>query len=54
MQGCPVAEHLNRDVYAPWVDAFSAGRELGDLSRAGLYQRVIMLLALDVSLRDAA
>jgi asparagine synthase (glutamine-hydrolysing) len=50
----PVAEYLDRHVYEPWVDAFCDGR--GDqppgISREGLYQRVVMLLALDLALRE--
>jgi hypothetical protein len=41
-------------VYGPWVEAFCGGRTVPGLSREGLYQRVMMLLALDLALRDLA
>jgi asparagine synthase (glutamine-hydrolysing) len=49
----PVTDHLDRRAYAPWVDAFSNGGTAAGVTRDGLYQRVMMLLALDLSLRDA-
>jgi asparagine synthase (glutamine-hydrolysing) len=48
----PLSTYLERRVYAPWVDAFCTGRNQPGVSRQGLYQRVIMLLALDLSLRE--
>ena len=48
----PNAIAVLRSVYAPWVEAFCGGDTLPGLSREGLYQRVMMLLALDVALRD--
>jgi asparagine synthase (glutamine-hydrolysing) len=50
--GSPVGDYFVRSVYAPWVEAFCGGDTLPGLSREGLYQRVMMLLALDVALRD--
>jgi len=50
--GSPVGDYFVRRVYTPWVDAFCRGRTLPGLSREGLYQRVMMLLALDLALRD--
>jgi asparagine synthase (glutamine-hydrolysing) len=50
----PLGAYLDRKVYAPWVEAFCAGRNEPGISRQGLYQRVIMLLALDLSLREFA
>jgi asparagine synthase (glutamine-hydrolysing) len=47
---CPVAEHFRADVFHPWVDAFARGELAPGISRGGLYQRVIMLLALDLAL----
>ena len=49
--GSPVAEHFRREVYGPWVEAFATGSQVAGISRGGLYQRVMMLLALDVTLR---
>jgi len=48
----PISERLDRRVYAPWVNAFCTDRNQPGISRQGLYQRVIMLLALDLSLRE--
>jgi asparagine synthase (glutamine-hydrolysing) len=39
--------------YMPWVEAFCNGREYRGMSRQGLYQRVIMLLSLDLALSGA-
>jgi asparagine synthase (glutamine-hydrolysing) len=50
----PLSVYLDRGVYAPWVEAFCAARQQPGVSRQGLYQRVIMLLALDLSLREFA
>jgi asparagine synthase (glutamine-hydrolysing) len=50
--GSPVGEYFVRHVYTPWVEAFCRGRTVPGLSREGLYQRVMMLLALDLALRD--
>jgi asparagine synthetase B (glutamine-hydrolysing) len=50
--GSPVGEYFVKRVYAPWVEAFCQGRTVPGLSREGLYQRVMMLLALDLGLRD--
>jgi hypothetical protein len=47
-----VGDYFVRRVYTPWVDAFCRGRTHPGLSREGLYQRVMMLLALDLALRD--
>jgi asparagine synthase (glutamine-hydrolysing) len=49
----PVGDHFERRVYGPWVDAFCNGATLPEISREGLYQRVIMLLSLDLNLRGA-
>lgn len=48
----PVGDYFVQRVYAPWVEAFCRGRTVPGLSREGLYQRVMMLLALDLALRD--
>ena len=48
----PVAEHLSREVYAPWIESFCDGEQRKDLTRLSLYQRATMLLALDLALRD--
>ena len=48
--GSPLAAHYRPAVYRPWVEAFAAGATVPGISRAGLYQRVMMLLSLDVCL----
>jgi asparagine synthase (glutamine-hydrolysing) len=48
----PVGDHLDRRAYEPWVHAFGNGGIAAGVSRDGLYQRVMMLLALDLALRD--
>jgi asparagine synthase (glutamine-hydrolysing) len=53
-RGTRVADVFERRVYEPWVDAFAAGRTHHALSRGDLYQRVVMLLALELSLTDVA
>ena len=50
--GSPVGDYFARNVYAPWIEAFCRGRTVPGLSREGLYQRVMMVLALDLALRD--
>jgi asparagine synthase (glutamine-hydrolysing) len=47
-------EYLNRDIYAPMVDAFAEGRRYPGVSRAGLYTRALMLLSLQLHLSRAA
>ncbi|MCZ7590383.1 MAG: asparagine synthase (glutamine-hydrolyzing) [Gaiella sp.] len=47
-----IGEHLTRTIYEPWVQAFCDGEDHRDISRLGLYQRAIMLLALELWLRD--
>lgn len=49
--GSPVASWFRPEAYRPWIDAFEAGTTVDGVSRGGLYQRVMMLLSLDVSLR---
>jgi asparagine synthase (glutamine-hydrolysing) len=49
--GSPVADHLAREVYTPWVESFCDGEQHQGLSRLALYQRATMLLALDLGLR---
>ena len=45
-----IASYLRPETYRPLVEAFAAGRSSPDLSRAGLYQRAVMLLALELHL----
>jgi asparagine synthase (glutamine-hydrolysing) len=45
-----VSEVLAPATYEPWVQAFCEGRALPSLSRASIYQRVVMLLALETAL----
>ena len=52
--GSPLGDYFLRGVYGRWVEAFCGGRTVPGLSREGLYQRVMMLLALDLALRDLA
>ena len=52
--GSPVGDYFVRGVYGPWVEAFCGGRTVPGLSREGLYQRVMMLWALDLALRYLA
>lgn len=47
----PVAEYLAPDVFTPWVTAFTRRELAPEISRGGLYQRVMMLVALDCTLR---
>jgi asparagine synthase (glutamine-hydrolysing) len=49
----PIAEHFHRGVYAPWVEGFCRGQPVAGISPGGLHQRVMMLIALDLALRDA-
>ncbi len=44
-------DYLNRDVYVPYIAAFAEGRLIPGMTRMGLYQRAIMLLALDLALK---
>jgi asparagine synthase (glutamine-hydrolysing) len=48
--GARLAQFLDRNVYEPWVTAFCARQDARLLPRADLYQRVLMLLALELSL----
>ena len=48
--GAPVSTYFRPDVYGPWIEAFTAGTPAPGISRAGLYQRVMMVLSLDVCL----
>lgn len=45
-----IKEILNPVIYEPWIKSFCENREMVNLSRAGLYQRIIMLLALELHL----
>jgi asparagine synthase (glutamine-hydrolysing) len=45
-----VSDVLDPRTYEPWIQAFCSERDLPSLSRASIYQRVIMLLALDAVL----
>jgi asparagine synthase (glutamine-hydrolysing) len=45
-----VAEVFDKSVYAPWVEAFCGNGSHPRLNRGGLQQRLIMLLALELSL----
>lgn len=43
---------MDRTGYQPIIEAFSADRQLAGVSRSGLYQRAIMLLAIHLTLTD--
>jgi asparagine synthase (glutamine-hydrolysing) len=45
-----IANVFNKHVYTPWVEAFCNNEPHPRLNREGLYQRLIMLLALELSL----
>jgi len=47
-------QYLHRDVYTPWVQAFCSDAGIPGLSRSELYQRIMMLLALDLTLKPQA
>jgi asparagine synthase (glutamine-hydrolysing) len=47
-----ISAFLERKVYAPWVTAFCDRRGARLLPRADLYQRVLMLLSLELSLAN--
>jgi asparagine synthase (glutamine-hydrolysing) len=46
-----IARYLNVSEYGPWVTSFCENRRHPDLSREGLYQRIIMLLSLELHLK---
>lgn len=48
--GSNLPQYLNSGVYEPRVHAFCSGTEVRGLPQHSLYQRVVMLLALDLSL----
>jgi len=45
-------EFFNPDVYSPIIDAFSLEERHPLISRAGLYQRAIMFMSLQVHFGD--
>jgi len=47
----PLQDYFCREVYEPMVTAFCEDKDHAGVSRGGLYERVIMLLALGLSLR---
>jgi asparagine synthase (glutamine-hydrolysing) len=46
-------EFFEKRIYSRWLQAFCARQTLDGISRAGLYQRVMMLLAADLALKEA-
>ena len=46
-----LTEFFQPEVYKPWVQAFCGGYRFPGISRAGLYQRVIMLLSVHLTLQ---
>jgi asparagine synthase (glutamine-hydrolysing) len=42
-------EYFHPEAFRPMIEAFCEGRSLSGVSREGLYQRVIMLLAVDLA-----
>jgi hypothetical protein len=49
---CRLHEVFNPKAYLPMIDAFCSGRQLAGVSRQGLYQRAIMLLAVHLALSE--
>jgi asparagine synthase (glutamine-hydrolysing) len=49
-----LSQYLNRDVYEPWVQGFCSDTAVSGLSRNHLYQRVVMLLGLDLALKNGS
>jgi asparagine synthase (glutamine-hydrolysing) len=45
-------EFFNAAIYSPMVEAFCTGQSYPNVSRQGLYQRVIMLLSLQLALTE--
>lgn len=52
--GSGLREYLNPRVYEPWVHSFCSDSASPGLPRADLYQRVVMLLGLNLALRKNA
>jgi asparagine synthase (glutamine-hydrolysing) len=52
--GSRLSEYLNRRVYEPWVHGFCSDSATPGLRRDDLYQRIVMLLALDLVLGKGA
>jgi asparagine synthase (glutamine-hydrolysing) len=52
--GSCLPQYLNRCVYEPWVHGFCSDTEISRLPRSHLYQRVVMLLALDLALNNGS
>lgn len=48
-----LSEFFRPEIYRPWVEAFCSGRRVPEASRQGLYQRVIMLLAVHLALSQS-
>ncbi|MEI7761501.1 MAG: asparagine synthase (glutamine-hydrolyzing) [Thermoleophilia bacterium] len=46
----PLRDHLVREVYEPWVVAFSEGKQVPGITQKGLSDRVLMLVALEACL----
>ena len=50
VNGSPLNEFFRPETYRPWIDAFRRGRSHPEVSRVGLYQRAILLLAVHEAL----
>jgi hypothetical protein len=50
---CRLPEYLEPSEYRPMVEAFAGGTQLAHISRSGLYQRAIMLLAAHLALEES-
>jgi asparagine synthase (glutamine-hydrolysing) len=46
----PLTDYYEPEAYRPIIEAFCDQRDIGSISRQGLYQRVVMLLAVHVTL----
>jgi asparagine synthetase B (glutamine-hydrolysing) len=52
--GSRLPEYLEKRVYEPWVRGFCSDTGVSGLPRNHLYQRVVMLLALDLALKNGS
>jgi asparagine synthase (glutamine-hydrolysing) len=46
-------KYLNREYYMKWVHAFGSKKQISGISREGLYQRIIMLISLQIHLHES-
>lgn len=53
-RGSPLAGFFHEQTYRPWIEAFAANQPCAGVSRPGLYQRVIMLLAVYLAVESGS